>query len=150
ELGGHSLLATRVMSRLRGAFGIEMPLRDLFEAPVLADLAVRVEAALRALRSCTAAPAPHLVMVPLHGPLPLSLAQQRLCFIAQLEPGSPLYNIPVALRVEGPLRIAVLRLVLSEIVRRHEALRMVFAIRGDAPVQVVQPAAPFELPVVDL
>ncbi|HEY2740443.1 MAG TPA: condensation domain-containing protein, partial [Thermoanaerobaculia bacterium] len=87
------------------------------------------------------------------GPAPLSYAQQRLWFIDQLEPGSPLYNMPVALRVEGPLRFEALRLTLGEIVRRHEALRTVFAMSegGEgSPVQVVQPAAPFELPVVDL
>ena len=87
---------------------------------------------------------------PREGPLPLSFAQQRLWFIDQLEPGSPLYNMPVALRVEGPLDAAVLALCLGEIVRRHEALRTVFAAPEGAPVQVIQPAAPFALPVVDL
>ncbi|HEY2738663.1 MAG TPA: amino acid adenylation domain-containing protein, partial [Thermoanaerobaculia bacterium] len=98
-LGGHSLLATRVMSRLHRAFGVELPLRELFEVPTVAGLASRVEAAQRALRSGTAKPAPPLVPVPRRGPLPLSFAQQRLWFIDQLEPGSPLYNMPVALRV---------------------------------------------------
>jgi amino acid adenylation domain-containing protein len=147
DLGGHSLLATQVMSRLRGAFGVEMPLRDLFEAPRLAELAARVEAA---LRSGAGRLAPPLVPSLREGPLPLSFAQQRLWFIDQLEPGSPLYNIPVALRVEGPLDSAVLALCLGEIVRRHEALRTVFAVQEGSPVQVIQPAAPFVLPVVDL
>ncbi len=153
DLGGHSLLATRVMSRLRSAFGVEMPLRDLFEAPVLADLAARVEAALRAGMGRLTPPLVPLAPDMRQGPQPLSFAQQRLWFIDQLEPGSALYNMPVALRVEGPLRFEALRLTLSEIVRRHEALRTVFAVSGGeegSPVQRVQPAAPFELPVVDL
>src|SRR6185369_1735828 len=149
-LGGHSLLATRVMSRLRSAFGIEMPLRDLFEAPVLADLAVRVEAAVRALRSGAVAPSPPLVPVSRQGPLPLSFAQQRLWFLDQLESGTPLYNLPVALGVEGLFDIGALALCLGEIVRRHESLRTVFAVSGDRTVQVIQPAVPFVLPVVDL
>ncbi|HEY2738428.1 MAG TPA: condensation domain-containing protein, partial [Thermoanaerobaculia bacterium] len=153
DLGGHSLQATRVMSRLRRAFGVEMPLRDLFAAPRLADLAVRVEAALAAGTPQAAPPLVRIAPALRQGPQPLSFAQQRLWFIDQLEPGSGLYNMPVALRVEGPLRIAVLRLVLSEIVRRHEALRTVFAVSegGEgSPVQVVQPASPVRLPVVDL
>ncbi|HSF39388.1 MAG TPA: non-ribosomal peptide synthase/polyketide synthase [Thermoanaerobaculia bacterium] len=147
NLGGHSLLATRVMSRLRGAFGVEVPLREIFEAPVLADLAARVETALRAGASPLAPP---LVPVPREGPLPLSFAQQRLWFIDQLEPGSPLYNIPAALRVQGPLRSGVLALCLGEIVRRHETLRTVFAATEGSPVQVIHKATPFRLPVIDL
>jgi len=152
DLGGHSLLATQVMSRLRDAFGVEMPVRDLFEAPVLADLAVRVEAARRAGAGLIAPP---LLPVPREGPLPLSFAQRRLWFIDQLAPGSPLYNMPVVLRAEGPLDAGVLALSLGEIVRRHEALRTAFAVEGlggsdGEPVQVIQPAVPFLLPVVDL
>src|SRR6185369_13159477 len=159
ELGGHSLLATRVMSRLRAALGIEMPLRDLFEAPTLAGLAARVEAARRMQRTQqtsrhgVAAPAPPLVPVLRLGPLPLSFAQQRLWFIDQLEPGSPLYNMPVALGVAGPLDAGVLALCLGEIARRHESLRTVFAVLegGDGtPVQRILPAAPCALPLVDL
>src|SRR5262249_49078442 len=116
ELGGHSLLATRVMSRLRGAFGVELPLRDLFEAPAVAGLAARIE---MARRSGAVSSAPPLIPVPREGPLPLSFAQQRLWFIDQLEPGSSLYNIPVSLRVEGPLDASVLARCLGEIVRRH-------------------------------
>src|SRR6185369_16047024 len=129
-LGGHSLLATQVMSRLRSVFGVEMPLRDLFESPTLEGLAARVEAARKTLRSSTAAAVPPLAPIipaPQQGPLPLSFAQQRLWFLDQLEPGSPLYNMPVALRVEGPLDARVLALCLGEIQRRHESLRTVFS-----------------------
>ncbi|HEY4590472.1 MAG TPA: amino acid adenylation domain-containing protein, partial [Thermoanaerobaculia bacterium] len=147
DLGGHSLLATQVMSRLRGAFDVEMPLHDLFGAPVLADLAARVEAA---RRTGAASPAPPLLPVPRDGALPLSFAQQRLWFLDQVQPGSPLYNVPAALRVEGPLDAAVLAHALGEVVRRHEALRTVFAAPQGTPVQVIQPAGPFPLPVVDL
>ncbi len=146
-LGGHSLLATQAVSRVREAFGVEMTLRAFFETPTVAALAGRVEA-LRARGETVEAPP--LAPAPRSGPLPLSFAQQRLWFIDQLEPGSPLYNIPVALRVEGPLRAGVLTLCLGEAVRRHEALRTVFAVREDTPVQVVQPAEPFQLAVVDL
>ncbi|HBL25757.1 MAG TPA: non-ribosomal peptide synthetase module, partial [Acidobacteria bacterium] len=147
DLGGHSLLATQVMSRLRGAFGIEMPLRDLFASPVLADLAARIEVA---RQSGTVPSAPPLVALPRGGPPPLSFAQQRLWFIDQLEPGSPLYNLPAALRVEGPLDIAVLASCLEEITRRHEALRTVFALQEGTPVQIIRPAEPLVLPLVDL
>jgi amino acid adenylation domain-containing protein/non-ribosomal peptide synthase protein (TIGR01720 family)/FkbM family methyltransferase len=147
DLGGHSLLATQVMSRLRETFGVEMPLRELFENPVLANLAMRVEAAREDREGWCAPP---LVPVPRVGPLPLSFAQQRLWFIDQLDPGTPLYNIPAALRIEGPLDSAVLARCLGEVVRRHEALRTVFAAPQGSPVQVVQPALPFHLPLVDL
>src|SRR6185369_13006075 len=147
-LGGHSLLGTRVISRLREAFEVEVPLRDLFEAPVLADLAARIAAT---RHSGAVAPAPPLVPVPREGPLPLSFAQQRLWLTDQLEPGSPLYNIPTELRAEGPLDSVVLAATLGEIVRRHEALRTTFAVFEDeGPVQVIHPAAPFALPLVDL
>ncbi|HYG62777.1 MAG TPA: amino acid adenylation domain-containing protein, partial [Thermoanaerobaculia bacterium] len=149
-LGGHSLLATRVMSRLREAFDVEMPLRDLFEAPRLEDFAARVEAA---RWSGVGRVLPPLVprAPELRGePLPLSFAQQRLWLIDQLEPGRPLYNIAVALRAEGPLDGGVLARCLGEIVRRHEALRTVFTGLDGSPVQVIEPAAPFTLPVDDL
>ncbi|HSF43792.1 MAG TPA: amino acid adenylation domain-containing protein [Thermoanaerobaculia bacterium] len=150
DLGGHSLLVTQVLSRLREAFAVEMSLRDLFEAPVLADLAARVEAARWAGTDRLVPPLAAVAPALRKGPLPLSFAQQRLWFIDQLEPGTSLYNIPMALRIEGPLAPAVLALCLGEIERRHEALRTVFAMQEGAPVQVIRPAAPFELPLVDL
>ncbi|HVR95972.1 MAG TPA: amino acid adenylation domain-containing protein, partial [Thermoanaerobaculia bacterium] len=118
-LGGHSLLAARVTSRLRSALGVELPVRDLFEAPTVEELAARVEAARRSGADLNIPP---LVPVRREEALPLSFAQQRLWFIDQLEPGTPLYNMPVVLRVQGPLRPAVLRSSLGEVVRRHEAL----------------------------
>ncbi|HEU0077896.1 MAG TPA: amino acid adenylation domain-containing protein, partial [Longimicrobiaceae bacterium] len=124
-LGGHSLLATRVTSRVRETFGVELPVRALFEAPTVAGLAPRVEAALRA-GSGAAEPAPPIVPTPRDGPLPLSFAQQRLWFIDRMEPGSAAYNIPTPLRLRGALDARALRRALSEIVRRHESLRTVF------------------------
>ncbi|HZF07637.1 MAG TPA: amino acid adenylation domain-containing protein, partial [Thermoanaerobaculia bacterium] len=149
-LGGHSLLATRVMARLRRAFGVELPVRALFEAAKLSELAARVETALRSGEGRLAPPLVPRAPSLRQGPLPLSFAQQRLWFLDQLAPGSPLYNIPAALRIEGALDPRVLALALREIVCRHEALRTTFAARDDSPVQTIRSAAGFALPVVDL
>ncbi|MEW5930148.1 MAG: amino acid adenylation domain-containing protein, partial [Gemmatimonadota bacterium] len=148
DLGGHSLLATRVVSRVREVFGVEVPLRALFEAPTVAELAERVE---EMRRAGAGVQVPPIVKVPRDGsPLPLSFAQARLWFIDQLEPGSAAYNIPVPLWVRGAVDVRVLAGALSELVRRHEALRTVFRSTAGEPTQVVLPAAPVPLPSVDL
>ncbi|HKH48028.1 MAG TPA: amino acid adenylation domain-containing protein, partial [Thermoanaerobaculia bacterium] len=147
DLGGHSLLATQVMSRVRRLFGVELPLRVLFEAPTVAALAQAVEQARRAGRGALA---PAIVPVPRTGAERLSFAQQRLWFLDRLEPDSPAYNIPVALRVEGRLRVDVLERALGEVVRRHEALRTSFGEVDGEPVQVIAAAGALSLPVVDL
>jgi amino acid adenylation domain-containing protein len=84
------------------------------------------------------------------GDLPLSFPQQRLWVIDRLSPGSPLYNVPGSLRCRGGLDLAVLAACLSEVVRRHATLRTRFEIRGDGPVQIVEPAGPLPLPLIDL
>jgi amino acid adenylation domain-containing protein len=146
ELGGHSLLVTRVVARVRDVFAIELPLRALFEGPTVAELAGRVEA----MRRAGLPVLPPVVPIERTGPLPLSFAQERLWFIDQLEPGSVIYNVPVARRLEGALDMAALERALGEIVRRHESLRTVFAERDGAPVQVIAPFGGFALPVEDL
>ncbi len=146
ELGGHSLLATRVVSRVRQAFGVELPLRAMFESPTVAALALRVEAALGAEPSAVPPVTPRRG----DGPVPLSFAQQRLWFIDQLDPRSSAYNVPAALRIRGGLRPDVLERALTEIARRHEALRTVFGSAGGEPVQLVRPPAPVRVPVADL
>jgi amino acid adenylation domain-containing protein len=84
------------------------------------------------------------------GPAPLSFAQQRLWFFNQLEPDSPLYNIHAAVSLSGPLNAPVLERSMGKILRRHEALRTTFAVIDDRPVQLINEAADFKLPVSDL
>ncbi len=145
-LGGHSILATQLIARLRRVFQVDVPLRELFESPRLDEQAARVEL----LRRAAGAMAPPVVPVPRDGSLPLSFAQQRLWFLDRLEPGSPAYNLPMAVRLEGPLAIGALEGALREIVRRHEVLRTTFRAAGEEPVQVITPRAMIELPVIDL
>ncbi len=146
DLGGHSLLATRVASRVREAFGVELPVRAVFEAPTVTALAERVELLLAGPREVTAPLRPALRT----GALPLSFAQERLWFLDRFEPGSPLYNIPIGVRLRGSLDPAALAAALSRIVHRHEALRTRFAETAAGPVQVIEPAAPVALPAIDL
>src|SRR5687767_10173301 len=73
---------------------------------------------------------------------PLSFAQQRLWFIDKLQPGSPVYNIPTVLRLEGNLNLDALRKSLDAVVARHEALRTTFVSREDNPFQKINPPAP--------
>ncbi|HXO20594.1 MAG TPA: amino acid adenylation domain-containing protein [Thermoanaerobaculia bacterium] len=149
DLGGHSLLGTRLTSRLRDAFAVELPLRSLFEAPTVAALAVRVEAA----RQQAGLAAPPIVRADPHERgerLCLSFAQERLWFLDRLEPGGSLYNIPAALRATGALDVAALALALQEIAGRHETLRTTFSQREGEPYQAIAPSARLDLPIVDL
>ncbi len=143
ELGGHSLLATQVASRIRATFGVELPLRAVFEAPTLSALAARIRAA-------SGSRAPPLRPTPRTGPLPLSFAQQRLWFLHQLHPTSAAYNLPATLRLEGELNAEALRLSFEHLVRRHEPLRTTFTPHQGDALQVIHPASRWELPRVDL
>ncbi len=142
-LGGHSLLATRVISKVREAFAIELPLRSLFEAPTVAALAERIVSARRSSQGTAAPPLRPMVRNPDAGrgdrALPLSFAQQRLWFLDQLEPANPAYHIPVAVRLDGALDCEALRRSLGAMVRRHETLRTTFVSVDGRPVQVIAP-----------
>jgi amino acid adenylation domain-containing protein len=146
-LGGHSLLATRVLSALRATLGVDLPLRDLFEAPNLAALAARVDAALGG--GFDPSTVPILPAPPEEAELP-SFAQERLWFLDQLDPGSPAYNLQSAVLAVGAASPRVFLRVLREIVRRHAALRTTFRAAAGRPRQIVHPELALELPQVDL
>jgi fengycin family lipopeptide synthetase B len=82
--------------------------------------------------------------------LPLSLAQERLWFLDQLEPDSPVYNIPFSFPLKGHLDVNALQSSLNEIVRRHEVLRTRFELVGGESRQIISPAGSVEMPLVDL
>jgi amino acid adenylation domain-containing protein len=147
ELGGHSLLATQLVSRVRETFGVEIPLRTVFETPTLGALAAILT------RGGEEDGAPPLMPRPPEeqaAGLPLSFAQQRLWFLDRLIPGNPLYVMAFGLHLEGGLRVDALRGALREVVRRHEALRTTFHSTGGEPRQVVAGRLDPELPVIDL
>ncbi len=139
DLGGHSLLATQLLSRVRDAFGVEMALRQVFEAQTVAGFSRAIEAAQREARGLESGPIPRRSREA-GAELPLSFAQERLWFLDQLEPGSPTYNIPTALRVRGALDPARLEASLRYLERRHESLRTTFPTRGGRAVQNIASA----------
>ncbi|RKG56777.1 amino acid adenylation domain-containing protein [Corallococcus sp. AB011P] len=142
ELGGHSLLATQVASRLRESLQMELPVRVLFEAPTLADLAARIEA-LR--QEAHPVKAPSLVRTEAGDSAPQSFPQQRLWFIDALAPGGFAFNVPLFIRCKGPLDVAALERSLAALIDRHESLRTVFAEANGQPVQRVLSSVPFSL-----
>ncbi|HEU0053466.1 MAG TPA: condensation domain-containing protein, partial [Longimicrobium sp.] len=132
ELGGHSLLAVRVISRVRQVLGAEMRIADLFERPVLADLARTIDGAVRT-------ELPPIERADRSGPLPLSFAQARLWFLEQLDDLGATYHIPTLLRLGGELDRPALGRALDGIMARHEALRTTFVEVEGEPVQRIAP-----------
>ncbi len=135
ELGGHSLLATQVISRVRGAFQVELPVAALFTGATVAELA---DALQQQLSAGVAVVVPPLTPQPREEEIPLSFAQQRLWFLDQLLPDSPRYNIPCALRLQGRLDRPALEHAWQRLVQRHEVLRTRFESRAGQPRQVIE------------
>ncbi|MFE3187366.1 amino acid adenylation domain-containing protein [Nocardia sp. NPDC059240] len=132
DLGGDSLSATRVVAALDSA----VALRDVFEAPTIRELALRVNNA--------AAQAHRLPLTATDRPprVPLAAAQQRMWVLNQLDVTAPAYNVPVALRLRGDLDVAALRAALADLIERHESLRTYYPADSAGPHQVVLPAHP--------
>ncbi|MGL4884266.1 MAG: condensation domain-containing protein, partial [Waterburya sp.] len=148
-LGGHSLLATQVTSRIRDSFQVVISLNSLFEFSTIGELALQIEIAQKTGNTDKETLE---IIRPLAqtSQIPLSLAQQRLWFLYQMEPQSSAYNIPLALELKGKVDVSVLQQAITEIVRRHQALRTNFVVVEDTPIQVINAAVTMTLPIIDL
>ncbi len=132
-LGGHSLLAVAMITRLREALGLDVELGDIFEHPCLSDFASKIANGRRAQL-------PPITKADRSQPLPLSYAQQRLWFLAQMEGVSEVYHMPFGVRLAGKLDRHALGRALDRIVQRHEALRTTFVVVDGEPVQRIAAA----------
>ncbi len=146
DLGGDSLSAMRLIAAVNAALDTGLSVRAVFEAPTVAQLATHIGGEEDRLEPLVARPASARPEV-----IPLSFAQSRLWFIDQFQGPSPIYNMPVALRLRGHLDAAALGAAIADVVERQEALRTLFPSAEGIPQQLVVPAeqADFGWDVVD-
>ncbi len=147
ELGGHSLLATQIVSRVREAFQRNLPLRSLFKAPTVAELAKQLDSLRQeevGWQSEAIAPVPRDRL------LPASFSQAQLWFLHQWQPQSAMYNEPFTVYLSGPIDLEALERSFQEIIRRHESFRTTFQAVDGQPVQVIHPALNLPLSVIHL
>ena len=144
DLGGDSLSAMRLVAAINAGLDAGVSVRAVFEAPTVARLAARVGDGGGGLAPVVAGERPAVV--------PLSFAQQRLWFLDQLYGPSPVYNMPVAVRLSGRLDVEALGAALADVVGRHESLRTLFGAADGVPGQLVVPVerADFGWDVVDV
>ena len=150
ELGGHSLLAMQLISRIRSNFKVELPISTFFTVPTIVTLGQEIQQLQQQKLDLTSPLILSRARETENSELILSFAQTRLWFLAQFEPNSALYNIPIALRLEGQLQVVSLEESLKEIIARHETLRNNFLNLDGQPIQVIHSTIDWKLSVEDL
>ena len=149
DLGGHSLLASRWIARLNRELGLALSLRAAFDAPSVAAMA----AAIRALDTDPAQARPAPPSIPRladRGTAPLSLMQQRVWYLEQLNPGQVVYHAPSAHRLRGPMNVAAFEQALRDMVRRQPTLRTAIELDDKTAVQRIHAELDVALPLEDL
>ncbi|MCO7224319.1 non-ribosomal peptide synthetase [Pleionea sp. CnH1-48] len=145
-MGGHSLLCVRLLADVRDTFDVDLPLKTVFEHPTLAAFANLIDSAeLASEHNQLVASASER---PQH--IPLSYSQQQLWVIDQMEQGSPQYNMPMALSLNGSFDVSLAEKIFQQIIERHEILRTVYYQEGELGYQKVVDDVEFILKTVDL
>lgn len=155
DLGGDSLIASRIVSRVFQEFQLRVPLHVLFHSPTVAELAAIVteRQETKASEQANAFDSVALSLpkpISRGKPIPLSFAQQRLWFLNQMDPSSPVYNEPKTLRFRGQLQIALLQKSLDTILERHEVLRTTYEPGGGEPKQIIHEPGKVDFELIDL
>jgi amino acid adenylation domain-containing protein len=151
SLGGHSLLLLPIQEHLRQRSGVSVPIVDLFKYRTAGALAGHLERLQAAARPAEPErPAPIVRRPPGAGDPPASFVQEQLWFIDRLEPGSPVYNLPTAVRLDGDFDRAALRRALARLVERQAVLRTTLGSAQGRAIQVVAPRLVPALPEIDL
>jgi pristinamycin I synthase-3/4 len=144
DLGGHSLLASKLAGRVRSVFGVDLPVRVVFDRQTVAGIAKALDGPASSRLPVGAMRRPDRV--------PLSFAQQRLWFVEQLATpagNGSAYHLPLVFALTGELDVAALQAAIGDVITRHESLRTVFPVSGDEPYQHVLDPEPFALAIVD-
>ena len=144
NLGGHSLLAAQAVAAMKRS-GTGLTLRDMFEHPTIAQMAEFLDGSARQQQRLAPIPKRHDAAV-----APLSLMQERLWFLEQLEPNQTDYNLPSAQRLHGDLKVDVLQRSFNALLERHAAMRTTLHWTDDGGVQKIHPYHAVEIPVEDL
>lgn len=149
ELGGHSLLVARVMTRVREHFGVELPLRSLFESPTIAELADCIGPISN--DSCREVSGKFSVpRISRDFPLQMSFSQEVAWLGYESDANKNGDTVPLCYRLKGPLNLNALERSLNVIVERHEALRAVFHVVDGKPLQSFLKIIDLKIQILDL
>ncbi|SCL25713.1 amino acid adenylation domain-containing protein [Micromonospora pallida] len=146
-LGVNSLMAGRLAARVRAELGRELPVGVIYQSPTVAAMAVALDDADDTGRAPSPPP---LTPADADAVVPLSLPQERIWFLDQLDPGNRAYHAQATIRLHGPLDPAALEAALNEIVRRHDIFRTGFVAGAHGPEQRTAAHCAIALPLVDL
>jgi natural product biosynthesis luciferase-like monooxygenase protein/amino acid adenylation domain-containing protein/non-ribosomal peptide synthase protein (TIGR01720 family) len=151
ELGGNSLMAAQMLTRLRETFSVQLPLSALFESPTVAGISKRIEAMLQASQTASGSAAvDRMVRIDRDGEMPLSVVQERVWRMEQLDPGNPSLNMPLAVRLSGTVDVANLERGINEVIRRHEMLRATYRVEDGRVIQRFAAEVRISMSEVDL